>query len=328
MKVLLAGASGLLGQALRRALIANGDAVHVLVRREPRDGVETEWHPERSELDPVCAARRGRGGLPVRSQPWPSTVVRPGQARHRREPGPAGSHPRPGAGRNTRTGRRYTSPRSGAGSYGDTGSRVIDESAPYGNTFLAGVCRLWEGAADPAASSGVRVVHLRSGPVLAAGGDLMKRLKPIIWLGLGGRLGSGEQFLPVDLARRPRRRDAFPADGRCVRPGERDRSGAGPQRRGHRHHGSPDAPPGGAAGACLRHRGGAGRYGRGDPDRPASDSETTARGRLRLPAPDPGGGVARRADQQSHPGSWPAMRYWPRTRASSIRSPVGPAPAA
>ena len=52
MRVLLAGASGLLGQALRRALIANGDAVHVLVRREPRDGVETEWHPERSELDP------------------------------------------------------------------------------------------------------------------------------------------------------------------------------------------------------------------------------------------------------------------------------------
>ena len=90
---------------------------------------------------------------------------------------------------------------SGAGCYGDTGSRVIDESAPYGNTFLAGVCRLWEGAADPAASSGVRVVHLRSGPVLAGGGDLMKRLKPIIWLGLGGRLGSGEQFLPwISLA--------------------------------------------------------------------------------------------------------------------------------
>jgi uncharacterized protein (TIGR01777 family) len=47
----------------------------------------------------------------------------------------------------------------------------------------------------------VRVAHLRSGPVLAGGGDLMKRLKPIIWLGLGGRLGSGEQYLPwISLA--------------------------------------------------------------------------------------------------------------------------------
>jgi hypothetical protein len=200
MRVLLAGASGLLGQALRRALIANGDTVRVLVRREPRDGVETEWHPERSELDPsvlrdvdavVCLS-----GVSLGRRRWSDQVKREIVASRVQ---PVATVARALAETPDRPSVYITA--SGAGCYGDTGSRVIDESAPYGNTFLAGLCRLWEGAADPAAFSGVRVVHLRSGPVLAGGGDLMKRLKPIIWLGLGGRLGSGEQFLPwISLA--------------------------------------------------------------------------------------------------------------------------------
>jgi uncharacterized protein len=200
MRVLLAGASGLLGQALRRALIANGDAVHVLVRREPRDGAETEWHPGRSELDPsvlrdvdavVCLS-----GVSLGHRRWSDQVKRDIVASRVQ---PVATLARALAETPDRPSVYITA--SGAGCYGDTGSRVIDESAPYGNTFLAGVCRLWEGAADPAASSGVRVAHLRSGPVLAGGGDLMKRLKPIIWLGLGGRLGSGEQYLPwISLA--------------------------------------------------------------------------------------------------------------------------------
>ena len=164
---------------------------------------------------------------------------------------------------------------SGAGCYGDTGSRVIDESAPYGNTFLAGVCRLWEGAADPAVAAGVRVVHLRSGPVLAPTGDLMKRLKPIIWLGLGGPLGSGEQYLPwISLADHvAATRFLLTADV----AGPVNMTGPDPARNAeviatmarlmHR--------PAVLPGSRLRHQDGAGRYGRGDPDRPASDSETT-----------------------------------------------------
>ena len=52
MRIMLAGASGLLGQALRQALTAHGDVVRVLVRREPRTDTETEWHPDRGDLDP------------------------------------------------------------------------------------------------------------------------------------------------------------------------------------------------------------------------------------------------------------------------------------
>jgi len=200
MKVLLAGASGLLGHALRRGLVANGETVHVLVRREPRDDVETEWHPERSELDPsvlrdvdavVCLS-----GVNLGRRRWNDQVKRDIVASRVQ---PVATLARALAEAPHRPSVYVTA--SGAGCYGDTGRRVIDESAPYGNTFLAGVCRLWEGAADPAVAAGVRVVHLRSGPVLAATGDLMKRLKPIIWLGLGGPLGSGEQYLPwISLA--------------------------------------------------------------------------------------------------------------------------------
>ena len=200
MKVLLAGGSGLLGHALRRGLVANGDTVRVLVRREPRDGAETEWHPERSELNPsvlrgvdavVCLS-----GVNLGRRRWNDQVKRDIVASRVQ---PVATLARAIAEAPDRPPVYVTA--SGAGCYGDTGSRVIDESAPYGNTFLAGVCRLWEGAADPAVGAGVRVVHLRSGPVLAPTGDLMKRLKPIIWLGLGGRLGSGEQYLPwISLA--------------------------------------------------------------------------------------------------------------------------------
>ena len=190
MKVLLAGASGLLGHALRRGLFqlrhgARAGTPGTAGRR--RDGMASG--AQRALIPSVL--RDVVPGLPIRSQPRPSTVERPGQARHRREPRPASCHSGRALAETPHRPSVYVTA-SGAGCYGDTGRRVIDESALYGNTFLAGVCRLWEGAADPAVAAGVRVVHLRSGPVLAPTGDLMKRLKPIIWLGLGGRLGSGE----------------------------------------------------------------------------------------------------------------------------------------
>jgi uncharacterized protein len=200
MTILLAGASGLLGQALRSALVAHDQAVRLLVRREPHDDTETEWHPERDELDPsvlrgvdavVCLS-----GVNLGRRRWTDQVKREIVA----------SRVRPVATLAAALARAPNPPAvyvtaSGAGCYGDTGTRIIDESAPFGDTFLAGVCRLWEGAAEPAAAAGIRVVHLRSGPVLAPDGDLMKRLKPIVWLGIAGRLGSGRQYLPwISLA--------------------------------------------------------------------------------------------------------------------------------
>ena len=83
---------------------------------------------------------------------------------------------------------------SAVGYYGDTGETLVDESSPAGRGFLADVCRDWEGEAKRAESHGVRVVFVRTGFVLGSGGAL-KLIGPIFKLGLGGKLGSGSQWM-------------------------------------------------------------------------------------------------------------------------------------
>lgn len=85
---------------------------------------------------------------------------------------------------------------SAVGYYGDRGEETLTEASPPGKTFLAQVCRDWEAAADPARAAGIRVVHLRNGNVLASSGGFLGPLLPLFRLGLGGRLGSGRQYLP------------------------------------------------------------------------------------------------------------------------------------
>jgi uncharacterized protein (TIGR01777 family) len=83
---------------------------------------------------------------------------------------------------------------SATGFYGDRGDEFLDENYGPGSGFLADTCREWEAAAQPAVNAGIRVVHLRFGVVLGAGGALAKML-PVFRLGLGGRLGSGRQWM-------------------------------------------------------------------------------------------------------------------------------------
>jgi uncharacterized protein len=83
---------------------------------------------------------------------------------------------------------------SAIGFYGVTGENLVDEFSPAGNGFLADVCREWEAEAARAASCGVRVVFVRIGFVLGKGGAL-KLLRPLFKLGLGGKLGSGRQWM-------------------------------------------------------------------------------------------------------------------------------------
>ena len=82
---------------------------------------------------------------------------------------------------------------SAVGYYGNRGDEPLTEASAPGGGFLAGVCRAWEAAADPARAAGVRVVHVRTGLVQARGG-LLGRPLPHYKLGLGGRLGSGRQW--------------------------------------------------------------------------------------------------------------------------------------
>ncbi len=84
---------------------------------------------------------------------------------------------------------------SGIGYYGDSGSTPVDESTPRGSGFLADVCEGWENAARQAEALGMRVVLLRTSMVLGKDGGAFPLLRRVFNLGLGGRLGSGEQWM-------------------------------------------------------------------------------------------------------------------------------------
>lgn len=83
---------------------------------------------------------------------------------------------------------------SGIGYYGNRGDEILDEQSRHGSGFLAEVCREWEQATLPAREKGIRVVNLRIGMVLAVGGGALGKMLPAFRLGLGGQIGSGQQY--------------------------------------------------------------------------------------------------------------------------------------
>ena len=108
---------------------------------------------------------------------------------------------------------------SGIGFYGDCGDTVVDESAPQGAGFLADLCGEWEAATRPAQQAGVRVVNLRLGIVLGAEGGALAAMRLPFRLGLGGRLGSGQQWMPwIGLADTVRAVDFLMTNDRAAGP--------------------------------------------------------------------------------------------------------------
>lgn len=199
MHVVLAGASGLIGLALRRSLNGEGHSVTTLVRREPDAQDEMSWDPSHHTLDPsvlgnadavVCLSGAGVGDHRW-SDEYKQTILDSrvdSVATVATAMAQAGGPP-------------TLISASAVGYYGDTGDAVVDESTPAGNSFLAGVCVQWEQAAQPARDAGIRVVTLRTGLVLSGEGGLLKRLKPLTQAGVAGKLGSGKQFMPwISLA--------------------------------------------------------------------------------------------------------------------------------
>ena len=84
---------------------------------------------------------------------------------------------------------------SAVGIYGNRGDETLDENATSGSDFLAGVCKDWEAEANKARDMKIRVVLMRTGVVLGKGGGALTKMLPIFKLGLGGRLGSGKQYM-------------------------------------------------------------------------------------------------------------------------------------
>ena len=195
MKVVVGGASGLIGQALVGALGREGHEVLRLVRREARSKDEVRWDPGQP-LDPAALAGVDAAvnlvGAGVGDRRWTPAYKkvlldsRVGST-HTLAAALAALEPRP----------RVFVAGSAVGYYGaDHGAEELDEKSAAGEDFLARLCVQWEAAAAPAANAGIRVAHARTGLVIDSSGGAAKRMFPLFKLGLGGRLGSGRQYWP------------------------------------------------------------------------------------------------------------------------------------
>jgi uncharacterized protein len=201
MLVAVTGASGLIGTALVERLHARGHQVLRLTRSRPAGPDQVHWDPAGGELDPDVLAKADAVvhlaatniGEHLR---WNARIKR--ELLESRVEGTS-LVARAMAELATRSGGNE-GPRllvcaSGVHYYGDRGDAVLTEADGGGPGFLAGVVRQWEAAADPARAAGLRVVHLRTGLVQDIGGAGLPKQVLLFRFGLGGRLGSGRQWL-------------------------------------------------------------------------------------------------------------------------------------
>jgi uncharacterized protein (TIGR01777 family) len=194
MRVAIAGASGLIGRALGAAWRDAGHEVKRLVRRAARSPDEITWNPATGELDPRelagvdaivnlageniaggrwTAARRERI---LRSRVDATRTLVQALAKLERRP-------------------RVFVSASAVGFYGDRCDEVLTEASAIGHGFLPEVCLAWETHAEGAARLGVRTTLLRFGMVLAAEGGALAKMLPVFRVGVGGRFGSGRQWV-------------------------------------------------------------------------------------------------------------------------------------
>ncbi len=195
MRVLVAGATGLVGTALVRFMDAMGHDVSRLVRGERTGDLDIPWDPARGNVPAsllegfdavVCLS-----GAPIAGGRWspqrkmilrdsrigPLELLSSTLARCKDKP-------------------ECLVCASAVGFYGaDRGAEVLTEDSPSGADFLAHLCLDWEQAAKPASEAGIRVVNIRFGVVLSLEGGVLRQLSRPFWLGLGGKFGNGRQYM-------------------------------------------------------------------------------------------------------------------------------------
>ena len=191
----MTGSHGLIGSALLPRLRADGHRVVRLVRGAPEGSDDVQWDPDAEYHRRRRARGRRRGRAPRRRRHRRQEVDARTQAADPREPHPGHRAPGPHPG-------RPPAPAGGAGL--GLGGRVLRRTGgptssprrrPPGDDFPAQVCVAWEAATAPAAEAGIRVATIRTGIVLAAHGGALHRMLLPFRLGLGGRIGSGEQYM-------------------------------------------------------------------------------------------------------------------------------------
>jgi hypothetical protein len=192
MKIVVSGASGLIGTPLVKQLSSHGHEVIRLVRRTARSG-ESQWDPKSGAIDASVIdgadAVIHLAGAGIGDKRWTAAYKREvlesrtlSTALLARTIASAPNKP------------KVFLSGSAIGFYGARGDEKLTESGTAGSGFLADVCKEWEAAAAPAREAGVRTVFLRTGIVLSPRGGALKKLLPLFRLGVGGRFGNGKQW--------------------------------------------------------------------------------------------------------------------------------------
>ena len=194
MDVAITGSHGLVGSALVRALVQAGQRARRIVRGTPNGRDEIGWDPEKGSID--AAGIEGidavvhLAGAGIGDKRW--TPDRKRLILESRTTGTdllartlAGVAHKPAV----------LISASGVDYYGPHDDEELTEQTPPGTGFLADVCAQWERATKPAEDAGIRVARIRTGPVLSAEGGLLGRLLLPFRVGLGGRVGSGSQYM-------------------------------------------------------------------------------------------------------------------------------------
>jgi uncharacterized protein (TIGR01777 family) len=195
MRVAITGSSGLIGTALRHALEADGHEVIRIVRSGAREPGMVRWDLASGDID--TAGVEGVDGVVhlagagIADKRW--TEARKQEILDSRTTGTdliaravASLDRKP----------RVLVSAAGVNAYGDRGDEVLTEVSEPGDGFLADVVLAWEAAAQPAEDAGLHVPRIRSGLVLDRSGGALAKMLPLFRFGLGGRLGSGQQWWP------------------------------------------------------------------------------------------------------------------------------------
>ncbi len=192
MVVALTGSSGLVGSALRAFLTTGGHRVIKLVRGDAQGDDERRWDPHAPAADLLAGVdavvHLAGASIAGRFTDAHRAAIRDSRIEPTRLLASAAA--------SAQDGPRTFVGASAVGFYGfDRGDTLLTEDSTRGDGFLADVVADWEAATVPASDAGLRVVKVRTGIVQAAAGGTLRLLRPLFTAGLGGRLGTGRQWL-------------------------------------------------------------------------------------------------------------------------------------
>lgn len=194
MEILLTGASGLIGSALTKALNDDQHRTVRLVRRPAKGADEIMWDPKSGKLDEASLdgidAVINLSGAGIGDKRWTEEYKQVLLSSRTRTTSLLAT-----------TLAELSSPPkvflsgSAIGIYGNRDDEVLSEESEPGSTFLADLTQRWETAAQPAIDAGIRTAFLRTGIVQTPEGGALKKMLPLFKFGLGGKFGSGDQYM-------------------------------------------------------------------------------------------------------------------------------------